>query len=355
MKTRSPDEFLQTIHTLAVKIGRRVRLMEVCGTHTTAIARAGLRSTLPESIELVSGPGCPVCVTAQREIERMLLLARRSNVIICTFGDMIRVPGVDSSLEQERSRGADIRVVYSPDDAMHIAEEKTEKEIVFLAVGFETTAPGIAATVLEAVEKKIKNFSLFVSHKLITPAMEAVLHGGASIDGFITPGHVSVVLGSNEFTPLAEKFTIPCVATGFEPSDVLEGIAMLLEAIAEKRCGSFIQYVRAVKPDGNPRAREILFRVYEITDAEWRGLGIIPQSGLRLKKEFSSLDAIERFSLPQIPPVELSDCLCGDVLKGNIHPNECPLFGQACTPRTPVGPCMVSSEGACAARYKYGG
>ncbi len=355
MKKPSPDDFIRKINSFTRELGREVRLMEVCGTHTTAIARAGLRSILPSNIELVSGPGCPVCVTAQREIERMLLLTRDPNVIICTFGDMIRVPGIKSSLEEQRSNGADIRVVYSSDDSLQLAEKESGKEIVFLAVGFETTAPGIASTIVEATEKKIPNYSVFVSHKLISPAMEAVLNGGCRIDGFITPGHVSVVLGSNEFQPLSQKYNIPCVATGFEPPDLLEGITMLLECITENRSGSFIQYHRAVKPDGNPRAREMMYTAYETADAEWRGLGIIPKSGLKLKEQYASFDAIPRFSLPEIPPVELPDCLCGEVLKGNIHPDECPLFGSSCTPRTPVGPCMVSSEGACAARYKYGG
>ncbi len=355
MMRLSPEKILPEINNLTKKISYPIRLMEVCGTHTTAIARAGLRSILPDDLELIAGPGCPVCVTPQRDIERIILLARHPNVVVCTFGDMIRVPGIHSSLENERSEGADVRVVYSPNDALAVAEKENDKQIVFIAVGFETTAPGIAATALEAIERNILNFSLFVSHKLITPAMEAVLLGESNIDGFITPGHVSVILGSNEFASLAEKYNVPCVATGFEPADVLEGIRMLLEAYTQKCYGSFIQYKRAVKPDGNPLAKKIMFTVYETADSEWRGLGIIPKSGLQLKPEYASLDAPKRFSLPDLPPVELPECLCGKVLKGMIHPDQCPLFGNECKPGSPVGPCMVSSEGACAARYKYGG
>ena len=354
MKRPTSEESLRRIKTAAEKIGRSVRLMEVCGTHTQVIARTGLRCILPANVELVSGPGCPVCVTSQCEIERMLLLARRPNVIVCTFGDMFRVPGVESSLERERARGADVRVVYSAHDALHLAMREPGKEIAFPAVGFETTAPGVAAVALEAFEKGIKNFTLFVSHKLIIPAMEAVLSGGSSIHGFLTPGHVSVVIGSNEYIPLVKQYSTSCVATGFEPPDILEGIAMLLEMIAKGQSGSFIQYKRAVKPEGNPVAREIMYKVFEKTDSEWRGLGTIPASGLKLKSEFFSFDAVARFSLPVIEPVELPDCRCGEVLKGLIRPDECPLFGGSCTPGTPVGPCMVSSEGSCAARYKYG-
>ncbi len=354
MKRPAPEESLERIRSSTARVSRHVRLMEVCGTHTTVIARAGLRSLLPPNVELVSGPGCPVCVTPQREIERMIMLARRPEVTISTFGDMVRVPGVESSLERERSAGADVRVVYSPADALELAEKEKEREVVFLAVGFETTAPGVAAVAVEALKKGVKNFSLCVSHKLIPPAMEAVLDGGSSIDGFLTPGHVSVIIGSRAYEALARASCVPCVATGFDPADVLEGVAMLLELVADARAGSFIQYGRAVKPEGNPRAREVMHQAYEVTDAEWRGLGTIPASGLKLKKGFTSLDAVARFSLPEVPPVEIPGCCCGDVLKGLIHPAECPLFGRKCTPRTPVGPCMVSSEGSCAARYKYG-
>ena len=354
MKRPAPEESVERIRASAEGIGRRVRLMEVCGTHTTVVGRAGLRSLLPPNVELLSGPGCPVCVTPQREVERMILLARKPDVTVCTFGDMVRVPGVDSSLERERSEGADVRVVYSAADALETAGKEKGRQVVFLAVGFETTAPGVAAIALEAFEKGVNNFSLLVSHKLIPPAMGAVLDGGSSMDGFLTPGHVSVVIGSEAYDAIAREHSVPCVATGFDPADVLEGVAMLVELAAEGRAGSFIQYRRAVKPEGNRRARAVMHEVFETLDAEWRGLGTIPSSGLGLKSRFSSLDAAARFSLPALPPVELPRCRCGEVLKGLIHPPECPLFGRNCTPRTPVGPCMVSSEGSCAARYRYG-
>ena len=352
MARPAPEESVERIRSAAGKLKRKVRLMEVCGTHTMAVGRAGLRTLLPENVELVSGPGCPVCVTPQREIEQMILLSRTPGVTVCTFGDMVRVPGVDSSLERERAAGADVRVVYSASDALELAEK--EKEIVFIAVGFETTAPGVAAVALEAFEKGVSNFSLLVSHKLIPPAMEALLDGGSSLDGYMTPGHVSVIIGSRAYEPLARRHAVPCVATGFDPEDILEGVAMLLELIIDGRAGSFIQYRRAVRVEGNPRAREVMYRAYRISDAEWRGLGVIPESGLELRPEFDSLDAAKKFSLPELPPVEIPGCRCGEVLKGLIRPAECPLFGSECTPGTPVGPCMVSSEGSCAARYRYG-
>ncbi|MBN2310777.1 MAG: hydrogenase formation protein HypD [Candidatus Hydrogenedentes bacterium] len=335
-------------------VGRHVRVMEVCGTHTHAIGRGGLRAMLPGNVELVSGPGCPVCVTSQRDIERMLVLARHPGLTVCTFGDMIRVPGITSSLERERSAGADIRVVYSPVEALALAEREPEREVAFLAVGFETTSPGVASVLLQAHGRAVANLSVYASHKLIVPAMHAVLDGGSRIDGFVTPGHVSVVIGPEAYEALSTQYSIPCVATGFEPIDVLEGIGMLLECMAEGRTGSFVQYTRAVKPGGNRRAWDTLLRAFEVADAEWRGLGAIPSSGLRLKPELRHFDAVARYAVPDIEPVDLPGCRCGDVLKGLIHPPECPLFRTACTPRNPIGPCMVSSEGSCAARYRYG-
>ena len=354
MNSESSERFLTRIRSAAERIGRPARVMEVCGTHTMAVARAGLRGVFPSNVELVSGPGCPVCVTPQSDIERILFLARQPEITLCTFGDMLRVPGVESSLECERSTGADVRVVYSPLDALRLAEKESARECVFIAVGFETTAPGIAATALMAHEKRIRNFSLYISHKLIPPAMEAVMDGDSRIDGFLTPGHVSVILGAEAYTPAAGHYSVPCVATGFNPLDILEGMALVLERIGQGNSESIVQYTRAVKPGGNPRAREILYRVFEPADAEWRGLGTIPQSGLKLRAEYDALGAAGRFEIPDMAPVELPGCMCGDVLKGIIHPPDCPLFGTACTPRTPVGPCMVSTEGSCAARYKYG-
>lgn len=328
--------------------------MEVCGTHTHTIGKAGLRSLLPETVELVSGPGCPVCVTSQRDIERILLLARKPGVALCSFGDMLRVPGLETSLVDERSHGADVRIVYSPVDALELAAREPDREVVFAAVGFETTAPGIASIVLQAHERGLTNFSIYASHKLIVPAMKAVLEGASRIEGFLTPGHVSVIIGPEPYEEVVRQYNAPCVATGFEPSDVLEGVAMLLECIVEERMGSFVQYTRVVKPGGNKRAWDMLLRVFDVADAEWRGLGVIPNSGLALKPEFAAFDAARKYDLPEMEPVQLPKCRCGDVLKGLIHPPECPFFGNECTPRNPLGPCMVSSEGSCAARYKYG-
>jgi hydrogenase expression/formation protein HypD len=332
---------------------RPVRIMEVCGTHTHAIGRGGLRALLPDSVELISGPGCPVCVTSQRDIERMLLLCRDRERTICTFGDMLRVPGLTSSLEAERAAGADIRIVYSPLDALETARKAPGREVVFLAVGFETTSPGVAAMVRKAAAEDLRNFSIYASHKLILPAMEAVLEG-AALDGFLTPGHVSVIIGPEAYEDLARRHGVTCVATGFDPQDVIEGVVMLLERLAAGDAGSFVQYRRAVRPGGNRKAWSVLMDVFEPADAEWRGLGVIPQSGLALRPAYARFDAAARFELPELEPVELSGCRCGDVLKGAIHPPECPFFGERCTPRTPLGPCMVSTEGSCAARYRYG-
>jgi len=349
-----PEPLIARVHRAAEEIGRHVRLMEVCGTHTHAIGRGGLRAVMPPNIELVSGPGCPVCVTSQRDVERMLLLAKQPGLTVCTFGDMIRVPGITSCLERERTSGADIRVVYSALDAFDLAKREPEREIVFLAVGFETTSPGVASVILQAHEKGLDNFSMYVSHKLILPAMEAVLSGESRIDGFLTPGHVSVILGAEAYEPISLKYSVPCVVTGFEPADVLEGIAMLLGFLARGEIGSFVQYTRAVRPGGNRRAWDTLMKAFDVTDGEWRGLGVIPESGLALKPAFRGFDAAQRYRVPEVDDVKLPGCRCGEVLKGLIHPPECPLFGNRCTPRTPLGPCMVSSEGSCAARYKYG-
>lgn len=352
--SNNAQSFAADIAGSAARIGRQIRIMEVCGTHTHAIGRGGIRALMPFNLELVSGPGCPVCVTSQRDVERMISLAKAPGVTICTFGDMLRVPGQTSSLERERSAGADIRVVYSALDALALAQNEPEKEVVFLAVGFETTSPGIAAVLRRARELGVGNFTVFVSHKLIVPAMEAVLSGECLLDGFLTPGHVSVIIGTGAYEDLALRYSLPCVATGFEPLDVLEGIAMLLQCIADGRSGSFSQYERAVRPGGNRRAWDTLMSVFEPSDGEWRGLGAIPGSGLKLRPEYAAFDAVSRFDLPDVPASDLPGCRCGDVLKGLIHPQECGMFGRVCTPRNPLGPCMVSSEGSCSARYKYG-
>lgn len=336
-------------------------LMEVCGTHTMAIARHGLRELLPDGVRLVSGPGCPVCVTAQGQIDKFLAIGD-GQVIKATFGDLVRVPGSPgragpSTLEAERASGTDVRIVYSPMDALAIAKENPGKQVIFFAVGFETTAPGVAASVLEAEREGIENYSIFCAHKLVPPALEALVSPGSAgesgISGFILPGHVSAIIGARAYEFLAREYRVPCVVAGFEPTDILQGILALLRQHLEGRAEIEIQYSRAVTPEGNARARQIMERVFQPCDAEWRGLGGIPRSGLDLREEYGTFDAEKRFPV-EVPVFdEPAGCLCGLILQGRATPEECPLFGRSCTPVAPVGPCMVSSEGTCAAWYRY--
>ena len=334
---------------------RPLNLMEVCGTHTVAIFRHGIRQLLPPPLSMLSGPGCPVCVTTNADIDKAIALAEQSGVTLATFGDMMKVPGSYQSLQQVKADGSDVRVVYSPRDAVCMARDNPRRPVVFLAVGFETTAPTIAAALLEAEALGLKNFYLISVHKLIPPAMRALLAAGeVRIDGFICPGHVSVVIGSQPYQFIPQQYGVPCVITGFEPLDVLQGIEMLLRQIAEGRAEVEIQYRRGVRPEGNPLARELLSRVFETSDADWRGLGCIPGSGLKLRPEYRRFDAEEAFAISPPPAKEHKGCLCGDILRGAKTPPECPLFAATCTPERPVGPCMVSSEGTCAGWYQYG-
>ena len=343
------------LENIAALADSPMRLMEVCGTHTVAIFRSGIRSMLPPGVELISGPGCPVCVTPAGEIDRAIALARREGMILATFGDLMRVPGSSSSLQEERAKGNAIRVILSPLDAVKIAEDNPDKTVCFFGVGFETTSPAIAAAVMEAQRKGCSNFYLLSSQRLIPPAMRALLSAGkVNIDGFILPGHVSVVIGKAPYCFLAEEFGLPGVITGFEPLDILEGIYLLLRQRKEGRTEIEIQYSRVVQEEGNPRARGIMEEVFAPVDARWRGLGTIPQSGLALRDGFSQMDAAQAFDLPLQDIAEPPGCLCGEVLQGLIRPPECSLFGTRCTPEAPVGPCMVSTEGSCAAFYKYG-
>jgi hydrogenase expression/formation protein HypD len=333
-----------------------MRLMEVCGTHTIAIFRSGIKSLLADAIELISGPGCPVCVTPVGEIDRAIALSRRPEVILTTFGDLMRVPGSSSSFQQERAQGSAIRVILSPLDAVQIAQENPDKTAVFFAVGFETTSPAIAAAVQEARRRGLKNFYLLSSQRLVPPALRALLAAGkAAIDGFILPGHVSVIIGRLPYFFVADEFGIPGVITGFEPLDILEGIYLLLRQKKEGRAAIEIQYSRAVKEQGNERARAIMEEVFAPADARWRGLGVIPASGLVLREAFWALDAARAFDLPYVEAADPAGCLCGEVLQGLSRPPDCPLFGTRCTPVDPIGACMVSTEGSCAAYYKYGG
>ena len=356
MSNKILDEYIKKIRYFSEKIpAGKISFMEVCGTHTMAISRSGIRDILPEKINLISGPGCPVCVTSQGDIDRMIDIAGRSDVIITTFGDMIRVPGSNrKSLEKKKADGADIRIVYSPVQAVDIAEKNPEKKVIFLAVGFETTVPAIAGAVLEAEEKKINNFTLYPANKVIAPAMKAlVTDRQIGVKGFICPGHVSVITGSKIYEFLAGEYGIPCVIAGFEPVDILISIYKLLLQLYEKRSEVEIEYSPWVKPEGNGKARDITYKIFKSCHARWRGLGTIEDSGLTLKEEFSHRDATNLFGseMPDVP--EPAGCRCGEVIKGLIRPCECELFRHVCTPVNPVGPCMVSTEGSCSVYYKY--
>ena len=333
---------------------RNISLMEVCGTHTMAIARSGIRELLPSNIKLLSGPGCPVCVTSQGDIDGVLELVRKQDIILITFGDMMRVPGTGSSLEEERSRGADIRIGYSPRDALRAAQENPGKEVVFLGIGFETTTPAIGAAIEEAREDGIPNFSVFSLHKIVPPALEALFADDESkIDGLICPGHVGAVIGLGPFEKLASQYGKPCVITGFETLDILEGIFMLLQQIQKAEARGENQYKRIVRDQGNPVAMGLINQVFETVPARWRGLGVIPASGLKLRPEYARFDARRKFDIPEMEEIPIKGCACGAVLTGKIIPTECALFGRSCTPLQPVGPCMVSHEGSCAAYYRY--
>ncbi len=336
------------IERAASRLGRRATLMEVCGTHTMSIARYGLRELLPASVHLVSGPGCPVCVTPIGYVDHAIALARRPGTVIATFGDMVRVPGSTTSLGAEQGRGARIQVVFSSLDALKLARREPETEVIFLAVGFETTAPTTAATLRQAIAEGTRNFSLLCAHKTIPTALEGLARQPARLDGLLCPPHVSAIIGTRPYERVA-AIGIPCVVGGFEPLDILLAVAMLLEQLADGRAEVENEYRRVVARDGNARARAILEELFEPCDAEWRGLGVVPGSGLRLRAEHSAHDAAARFEVSLEPPREPRGCRCA------ATPDECPLFGKACTPEDPVGACMVSSEGTCAAYHRYGG
>ena len=349
-------EQCEKIHELAARLGngqRRVQVMEICGTHTMAIARSGLRSLLPENLKLVSGPGCPVCVTDQSYMDQGIWLARRPDVIVATYGDMVRVPGRDGSLAEARSAGAAVEVVYSPMQAVQIAQQHPDKQVVFLAIGFETTAPGTAITLQEAREKGVKNFSVLTAHKLVLPAMRALLAGGnVQIDGFLCPGHVSVILGYKAYEEIAHQHGRPCVVAGFDASQVVRGLIEILTQLCEGRSEAGTVYP-AVSAEGNLTALQLLDEFFEPGEAIWRAVGAIPGSGLVLRPQWQEYNAAARFDLPKMESYELPGCRCGDVICGRCSPHDCKLFAKRCTPRDPVGPCMVSSEGACAAAFKY--
>jgi hydrogenase expression/formation protein HypD len=344
---------------LIVRINRtskhRARFMEFCGGHTVAIFRYGIRQVLPKTIEMVSGPGCPVCVTATTDIDKSIALAQIPGVIITTFGDMLKVPGSRSSLQKARAGGADVRMVYSPLDALKIAVENPEKSVVFLGIGFETTAPGVAASVLQAEEQNIRNYYVLSQHKLSPPAIRAILNAGeVKLSGLICPGHVSAITGSQAWDFVASEFGIPCVVSGFEPLDILQCIDMLTKQVENEELKVEIAYRRGVTREGNTHAQKLMDNVFEPCPANWRGIGVILDSGLKLRKPYKHHDAEVQFDIKVAPSVEPKGCLCGEVLRGVKTPLDCSLFRKVCTPESPVGPCMVSSEGSCSAYFLYG-
>ena len=343
-------------HITDLSQGHHYKFMEVCGGHTHTIYKHGIENVLPESVELVHGPGCPVCVIPMGRVDDAIAVAETPGVIFTSFGDMMRVPGSNGNLLEAKARGADVRMVYSPLDALRIAMANPDKEVIFFAVGFETTAPSTAVTLLKARERGIKNFSLFCNHVTIVPPLKAILESpDLRLDGFLGPGHVSTVIGQRPYRFVPKTYKLPLVTAGFEPLDILQAILMLLRQINEGRCEVENQYTRAVPEQGNVKALEVIGQVFELRPHfEWRGLGFISQSALKLRDEFADWDAERKFSVPGVRVADPKACQCGEVLKGVIKPWECKVFGTACTPETPIGTCMVSSEGACAAYYNYG-
>jgi hydrogenase expression/formation protein HypD len=356
MQSKTNETFkadIDAARALGAKIGRTVTLMEVCGTHTVAICKSGLRAVLPREIRLVSGPGCPVCVSTQGYIDACIELAGRDGITLATYGDMLRVPGTKGSLAEARAAGGDVLVVYSALDAVTYAAAHTDRKVVFVAVGFETTAPATAVAVKMAGEERIHNFAALFSHKRIIPAMMALLGASdLSIDAFICPGHVSVIIGPDSYKPIAQSGR-PCVISGFEAADVARAVRMILAQIAAGEARVENEYIRAVKPGGNPEALKLFDEVFRVADEGWRGIGVIPQSGFAPAEKYRRFDAREVHGVVIEEVPEPKGCRCGEVVRGAVDPEECKLFGTACSPAHPVGPCMVSREGSCSAHYKY--
>lgn len=345
---------LDQIQRSCAKIGRTIRIMEVCGTHTVAIFRHGIRQMLPGNLQLISGPGCPVCVTDDTYMDMAVELASRQDCLVATYGDMIRVPASDGTLEQYRASGS-VRVITSADDALILAKKNQDKTVVFLAVGFETTAPATAVVLKEAAGSAIENLSILCGHKLVVPAMQALLESDSNrIDGFLCPGHVSVIIGSDAFRPVVSGYGKPCIVAGFEPIQILTGLARLSQQLADGRAELESVYDAAVRPSGNRIALDLMNECLEPVEVVWRGLGPIKESGLGLRSQYRLFDATHRFALAKNHTKQRTGCRCGDVLRGIVNPDGCPLFAKVCRPESPVGPCMVSSEGTCAAYYKYG-
>lgn len=348
------NKLTRQIHDLGVS--GQINIMEVCGTHTQSFFRFGVDKLLPDNIRLISGPGCPVCVSPQEYIDSAIALAAREKVIIATFGDMLRIPGSSSTLEKQRAKGGEIKVVYSPLDSLRIARENPMHRVVFLAVGFETTIPTVGLTILKAGKERINNLSFFCALKLIPPALDYLLRDKRlNLSGLLCPGHVTSIIGTAAYEFVTKKYNIPCCVAGFEPVDILEGIYIILKQIRSANPRVSNEYTRIVKKQGNPKAKRVISRVFKDADSCWRGLGNIPHSGLVIRKEFSQFDARNVFGI--MPTAHrrraTAKCRCGDVLKGLIRPSACPSFARACTPDNPAGPCMVSQEGACSIYYKY--
>ena len=352
---RDPALARALVERLRRAVTRPWVVMEICGGQTHGILRHGIDQVLPPGLELVHGPGCPVCVTPLETIDRAVAIAGRPGVILASFGDMLRVPGTNGSLQEARSRGADVRMVYSPLEAVALARAHPDREVVFLAVGFETTAPGNALAAQAAAREGLRNYSQLVSHVLVPPAMAAILDSPDNrVQAFLAAGHVCAVAGWRDYEPVAAKYGVPIVPTGFEPVDILDGLCCAVEQLERGEARVVNRYARAVPPDGNPAARAAVDAVYEVCDRAWRGIGVIPRSGLRLRPEYASLDAALKFDVGGLSPREPEACIAGTILQGRARPADCPAFGRECTPQTPLGATMVSSEGACAAWFRYG-
>lgn len=350
---RDGQKVLQLAELIRKTSRKEVAFMEVCGGHTMAIQKFGIPSLLPSNIRLISGPGCPVCVTDRQFIDRAVTYSRLDDVILTTYGDLIRVPGSTSSLDNEKAQGGDIRIVYSILDALETAKKNPQKKVIFLGIGFETTTPATAAGILNAISQDIRNFYVYSAHKIMPPAMEALIDEGVKIDGYIAPGHVSTITGTKMYNSIPEKYGLGCVISGFEPVDLLQSVYMLVKQVEEGKPSVEIQYKRAVRKEGNIKARAMMEEVFDLRDDWWRGLGVLPLSGMGLKSRHSAFDAEVQLSVEVEPTREDKGCICGEILKGVKSPKDCKLFGKVCHPGNPVGACMVSNEGACHAFYRY--
>ncbi len=351
---RDPAAAARIAHAIADTVTQPWTIMEICGGQTHAIVKFGIDELLPANITLVHGPGCPVCVTPVEKLDRAVAIASQPGVIFCSFGDMLRVPGTHKDLQTAKAQGADVRIVYSPMDALRIAQENPQQQVVFFAVGFETTAPANAMAVYQAAQLGLRNFTILVSHVLVPPAVEAILSSPNNrVQALLAAGHVCTVMGTTQYLPIARKYHVPIVVTGFEPVDILEGIYLAVCQLEEGRAEVENQYSRSVRPEGNTAAQALVAKVFEVTERKWRGIGEIPQSGLGLRPEYWDFDAERRFHVDGHDVQESSECIAGDVLRGLRKPKECPAFGTRCTPEHPLGAPMVSSEGACAAYYRY--